>query len=170
MSRTKNLTPSRKRHINLSLWDRMIEVEKFHKTVEPTFKQNVRFAKKNMKLIFAIGAALLFSFQASASDTLSTKIKRATVFLSGAQVFRQSKTITVPKGVNEFIIKDVSPYVNQNQLQATALGSFLILDVQFINEYVPPGTVKPTIVQNVFKKKLRLSTIPFYSFLSRWSA
>lgn len=80
-----------------------------------------------------------------AADTLSTSISKATVFLSGAQVFRESKPVTIKKGVNEVVIKDVSPYINQQLIQATAKGDFLILDVQFQTEYIAPIGPEPTI-------------------------
>ena len=78
-----------------------------------------------MKIIIILITALFVSSAAFSADSLKTTITKATVFLSGAQVFRQSKTVTVKKGVNEFIIKDVSPYLNQGQIQATSKGSCL---------------------------------------------
>ena len=52
----------------------------------------------------------------------------------GAQVFRQSKLINIKKGVNEVIIKDVSPYLNKQHIQATAIGNgFMILDAVISN-------------------------------------
>lgn len=105
-------------------------------------------------------------YAAFSADSLKTTITKATVFLSGAQVFRQSKTITVKKGVNEFIVKDVSPYLIQQQIQATAKGSFLILDVQYQTEYVAPPAIEPTIVPVKIQKEInRLNdTLLFISF------
>ena len=84
-----------------------------------------------MKTLVIVTMILFTSLSSFAIDTLSSDITKATVFLSGAQVFRKTKTVTIKKGVNELILKDVSPYLNQQQLQATAEGNFLILDVQY---------------------------------------
>ena len=50
-----------------------------------------------MKSTLLIIALLFASNTLFAADTLSTDIKKATVFLSGAQVFRQSKTVSIKK-------------------------------------------------------------------------
>ena len=99
-----------------------------------------------MKSILILATALLTSSVAFCGDTLTSKINKATVFLSGAQVFRQTNSVTIKKGVNEMIIQDVSPYINQQQLQATAIGNFLILDVQMQTEYVPPKNYASSIL------------------------
>ena len=102
-----------------------------------------------------ITAALFISTFTFAADTLSSNIKKATVFLSGAQVFRETKSVTIKKGVNEVIIKDVSPYLNQSQIQAAAkTGNFLILDVQYQTEYIAPISAPPTIVPEEIQKEI----------------
>ncbi|NVK66878.1 MAG: DUF4139 domain-containing protein [Flavobacteriales bacterium] len=105
-----------------------------------------------MKTILILATALLSSSFAFSGDTLTSRIDKATVFLSGAQVFRKTNSIPIKKGVNEIVIQDVSPYVNQQQLQATAIGNFLILDVQLQTQYVPPanyeGVVLPQKIQS----------------------
>ena len=107
-----------------------------------------------MKSILILATALLTSSFGFCGDTLSSKINKATVFLSGAQVFRQSSTVPVKKGVNEVVIKDVSPYVTQQQLQATAVGNFLILDVQLQTQYVPPTNFEAVIVPERTQKEI----------------
>lgn len=99
-----------------------------------------------MKVSVLVITALFVGSYTFAADTLSTNIKKATVFLSGAQVFRESNNVNIKKGVNEVIIKDVSPNLNPTNIQATAAGDFLILDVQFQTEYVPPTNNEPTVV------------------------
>lgn len=120
-----------------------------------------------MKAIITTSLLLLTFVQAFAADTLSSNITKATVFLSGAQVFRNTKTIAIKKGVNEVIIKDVSPYLNQQHIQATAKnGAFLILDVQYQTEYIVPVSTPPTIVPDkVYKEISSLNdSILFLSF------
>jgi uncharacterized protein (TIGR02231 family) len=119
-----------------------------------------------MKSTLIIIATLFVSNLTFAADTLSTDIKKATVFLSGAQVFRESQTTSIKKGVNEVIIKDVSPFLNQSHLQATADGNFLILDVQYQTEYVAPIANPPVIVPEKIQKEINWlnDTLLFISF------
>ena len=108
-----------------------------------------------MKSIKTTLLFLVLSFVSFGADTLSTTISKATVFLSGAQVFRNSKTVSIKKGVNEVIIKDVSPYLNPQHLQATAKnGDFLILDVQYQTEYIAPLSAPPTILPEKIQKEI----------------
>lgn len=108
----------------------------------------------------------LVSFSTLAADSLQTTINKATVFLSGAQIFRESKSFNVKKGVNEVIIKDVSPYLNPNQIQATAKGNFLILDIQYQTEYIPPASAIPAIIPEKIQKEISWlnDTILFVGF------
>ncbi|NRA11217.1 MAG: DUF4139 domain-containing protein [Crocinitomicaceae bacterium] len=119
-----------------------------------------------MKSTLIIITTLFISNLTLAADTLSTDINKATVFLSGAQVFRESKTISIKKGVNEIIIKDVSPFLNQSHVQATASGNFLILDVQYQTEYVAPSTNPPVIIPAKIQKEINWlnDTLLFISF------
>lgn len=107
-----------------------------------------------MKSILILVTALLTSSFAFCGDTLSSKIEKATVFLSGAQVFRETGSIAIKKGVNEVVIKDVSPYITQQQLQATAFGNFLILDVQLQTQYVPPINFQSAILPEKTQKEI----------------
>ena len=107
-----------------------------------------------MKSILILATALLTSSSAFCGDTLSSNINKATVFLSGAQVFRQTNSIPIKKGVNEMVIEDVSPYVTQDQLQETAVGNFLILDVQMQTQYIPPTNFQAVIVPEKTQKEI----------------
>jgi len=107
-----------------------------------------------MKLSVTIIATFLVVATSQAADSLTTNIKKATVFLSGAQVFRESNGISIKKGVNEVIIKDVSPNLNPNKLQATAKGDFLILDVQYKTEHIPPSNNMQNVVPEKVQKEM----------------
>jgi uncharacterized protein (TIGR02231 family) len=107
-----------------------------------------------MKTITTLIAVLMIQSIAFCGDTLHSTITKATVFLSGAQVFRQTNLVSIKKGVNEMIIKDVSPYLNQQQIQATAKGSFLILDVQYMTEYVAPSTIAARIIPEKVQREI----------------
>ena len=64
---------------------------------------------KSILIILSVTLSCNFSI---ATDTLVSTISKATVFLSGAQVFRSTPAVAIKKGVNEMIIKDVSPNLN----------------------------------------------------------
>lgn len=119
-----------------------------------------------MKSIITLVAILMMHSSTFAGDTLNSNITKATVFLSGAQVFRNTETVSIKKGVSEMIIKDVSPYLSQQQIQATAKGSFLILDVQYQTEYIAPSTQAPVIVPEKVQNEInRLNdTLLFITF------
>ena len=110
--------------------------------------------------------SFLMSLPAFCSDTIPTSVEKATVFLTGAQVFRKSKTITIPKGVNEIVVKDVSPNLDQQRLQATANGNFMILDVQYQTEYVPPKTFNAAQIPDKILKEINIlnDTLLFISY------
>ena len=101
-----------------------------------------------------------------AADSLQTTVSKATVFLSGAQVFRESQSFPIKKGVNEVVITDVSAYLNQDQIQATAKGNFLILDIQYQTEYIPPSSAVPAIVPKKIQNEISWlnDTILFIGF------
>ena len=107
-----------------------------------------------MKVSLVLLFTIFFGIQTHAADSLRTNITKATVFLSGAQIFRESKNASIKQGVHEVIIKDVSPNLNPQKIQATAKGNFLILDVQYQTEYIQPQYNKPGIVPEKIQKEI----------------
>lgn len=89
-----------------------------------------------------------------ASDTLTTRITQATVFLNGAQVFCETGPITIKPGVNTLVIKNVSPDLNPNSIQASKEGNFLILDVQHTIKHFEPQKEKPNAVPLHIQKEI----------------
>ena len=76
---------------------------------------------------------------------IESKVKSATEFLKGAQVFRQGRTSLKP-GTNTIIFNDVSPYLNPKSIQASASHGALILDVKHTVFYKEPKAVKPQVI------------------------
>ena len=109
-------------------------------------KNEVEPKHSKMKTISTIILIVFAHVIVTAADTLQSKITQATVFLSGAQVFRETKQVYIPKGVQKMVLKDVSPYMNTNSIQATAKGNFLILDVQHKVRYFEPQKQKPFVL------------------------
>jgi hypothetical protein len=76
-----------------------------------------------LKLFISILLSLLFIChtmqllaQAGHSQELNSEIKRVTVFLSGAQIWRSAKT-TLNSGKTELVLGGISPYLDENSIQ-----------------------------------------------------
>lgn len=60
---------------------------------------------------------------------VNSKITNATVFLSGAQVQRQTESIDIPIGVTTFVFAGLSSAIETQSIQAKGEGNFTILSV-----------------------------------------
>ncbi len=92
-----------------------------------------------MKRIVVL-AALAISFCTYAEDKpkeINTSINSVTVSLSGAQVFRDGN-IYVHKGMNVYLVDDVSPFINTRGIQASGDGDYSIVDVKHNLFYPEP--------------------------------
>lgn len=107
-----------------------------------------------MKTIPIVTFVLFAQLTIFAADTLNTKITQATVFLSGAQIFRETKQVYIPRGIQKYVLKNVSPYLNVNSIQATGEGEYLILDVQHKIRYFEPAKEKPVIIPFRIQKEI----------------
>ena len=89
----------------------------------------------------------------------NTKIKKVTVFLSGAQVLREGN-FTIQPGVSEIVFNNVSPYIDANSMQARGVGDFTIMDVKYNVFYPQPDPVEndPQQIPNDVLKKIKLLT------------
>jgi len=84
---------------------------------------------KRITLITIIILTIIFDLKAN-EKTIDSKVSKVTIFPSSAQVTRTG-SFSVKAGVTEIIMQDVSPYLNQSNIQAKGKGNFTILDVQF---------------------------------------
>lgn len=86
------------------------------------------------------------------------KIEKVTVFLKGAQVY-ESGNFSVPQGNSIILFEGVSPYIDQNSLQARGVGDFTILDVRFEVIYPQPDKIEPVtegVVPPEILRKMKL--------------
>lgn len=60
---------------------------------------------------------------------INSKITNATVFLSGAQVQRQTEMVDIPQGVTTFVFAGLASAIETQSIQAKGEGSFTILSV-----------------------------------------
>ncbi|MGV3460530.1 MAG: mucoidy inhibitor MuiA family protein [Flavobacterium sp.] len=62
-------------------------------------------------------------------------IKEVTVYLSGAQVTSEA-AVTLPAGVTEVLLTDLSPLIDQNSIQVSGLKDASILSITFAVNYI----------------------------------
>lgn len=86
-----------------------------------------------MKLFFHFNILLLFvSLAVSAQENqiaVNSKISKVTVFISGAQVQRQTESIDIPQGVSLLVFSGLSSAIEAQSIQAKGEGNFTILSV-----------------------------------------
>ncbi len=89
------------------------------------------------KIILA--AILLIAVHAKAvtEKTVRSAVKKVSVFLQAAQVFRSS-SVTLSPGVADLVFSGVSPYINPASIQAGGKGNFVILEVKHRIKYPEP--------------------------------
>lgn len=85
---------------------------------------------KNLFLTTLIYLGVFITANAQVTTVpINSKITNATVFLSGAQVHRQTETIDVPAGVTSFVFTGLSSAIETQSIQAKGEGNFTILSV-----------------------------------------
>lgn len=67
---------------------------------------------------------------ASNETPLKSSVKKVTVFLNSAQVYR-SADFSASSGITDLVFEGVSPYLNPKSIQVSGKGDYIILDVQF---------------------------------------
>ena len=93
-----------------------------------------------MKHLFRFNMLLLFfSFAAVAQETqipINSKINHVTVFISGAQVQRQTESVDIPQGVSQLVFSGLSSAIEAQSIQAKGEGNFTILSVTQQKNYL----------------------------------
>ncbi|NQX91699.1 MAG: mucoidy inhibitor MuiA family protein, partial [Flavobacteriales bacterium] len=79
-------------------------------------------------LTILLSAFVLCAVAQDNEITLSSTIKEVTVFQSGAQVSRVSRT-NLPVGTHQLIFEELNPTINANQVKVTGTGDFTILSI-----------------------------------------
>jgi len=87
------------------------------------------------KYILPIALVLLcFNANAQTERTIKTNVKKAIVYLQGAQL-SSTETVMLPSGNSKLIFEGVSPHLQEASLQASGKGSFVILETQYMLKY-----------------------------------
>lgn len=84
-------------------------------------------------------------FASEAEKEAKSKITKATVFLSGAQVTRESN-IRLSKGTTTLKFKELSPFIDKNSIKVSGIGNFTILSVDFNINHIEKTESKPETI------------------------
>ncbi len=90
-----------------------------------------------MKNTRFLAALCLLAFSASAADSekiLRSKPEKVTVYLQGAQVFRNS-TVSIPQGESTIIFDGLEKNIDPQSIQASGLGNYVITETQYLLHY-----------------------------------
>lgn len=93
-------------------------------------------------------------------------VDKATVFLNGVQLYH-SQSVQLGKGSTDIIIHGIASAIDQNSVQATGMGDFTILDVQY-RMFYPEPNISQTLPDAIQKKIKAVSdSIIEYNFIAR---
>ena len=91
----------------------------------------------------------------AAEKNYKSKVEKATVYLQGAQLYH-SVDAMIPQGSSNIIIEGVSPYLDQQSLQAAGKGTFTIVDVSFNVKYPDETPIFTVPKVNKYLKQMNL--------------
>jgi len=98
--------------------------------------------KRLFTILFFLSVILPFSAQSQEKIKVATPVKKVTVFLNGAQIFREGKAM-VPAGESKVVFTGLSPFVNPKSIQVKGDGNFMITGIKFdLNYRKNPETEK----------------------------
>jgi len=103
-------------------------------------KSNKRVSIKKLLALTVLITLINVSFGANETKVHST-IKNVTVFLNGAQVFRNAN-FNIQKGVTDIVFDSISSNINANSIQVKGKGKYIILDTKY-KYYQPSASTTP---------------------------
>jgi hypothetical protein len=112
-----------------------------------------------MKAIFTslLAITIAMAYAQEQNQSVSSKIRQATVFLEGAQVTRNA-TVNLRAGVTILTFKNLSPRILEQSIQAEASQGVKILSVAFNVDYLEKQQ-KPGRISNLEIEKKRLAIL-----------
>ena len=89
-----------------------------------------------MKYIWIIGVFMAATAMAQTGEKeLETRIEKVTVYLEGAQIFREGK-ITIPAGETTLKIGNLSPYIDEKSVQVRGEGDITLAGISHQLNYL----------------------------------
>ncbi len=108
-----------------------------------------------MKKTVLLSIVFLFSaFSWAAETKVVSKIKAVTVFLTGAEVHRAA-SVNLKPGTQTLVLTGLSQYIDENTIQISGKGNFIIMGVDFRHNYLNTAQHSPEM------KKLK-DSLAFY--------
>ncbi len=98
-------------------------------------------------LLFLISMISFISLSANAQSNnikVESKLNEATVFLHGAQLSRTAD-ISIPAGTSEIVITNLPTGIDQNSIQVKGKGNFMILSVNYRQDYLADASIDKEI-------------------------
>jgi len=86
-------------------------------------------------LLMVLTAFFILSAVNAQEKKVPSEIKHITVFSQGAQLSSESVT-ALPSGNTDLVLGGLSPYIDAASIQVTGEGDFMILGVNFRNNYL----------------------------------
>lgn len=118
------------------------------------------------KLITGILLTIVSAVFATNEKPVKSTVKNVTVFLQGAQVYRNAY-INLSPGVTDLVFENVSPYINVKSIQAGGKGSFIILEVKHDIKYPEPKEETGELPKEIVKQiKLLEDSLQEQSFIT----
>ncbi len=109
-----------------------------------------------MKKIVIISLLSLFTITGKAIEAeklVKSKPEKVTVYLQGAQVFRTS-TVNIPAGQSTIVFEGLETTIDQQSIQASGTGNFIITEIQYLVHYPELNNIK-TKGDNKFNKTIK---------------
>ncbi|WP_051477541.1 mucoidy inhibitor MuiA family protein [Aquimarina pacifica] len=89
---------------------------------------------KTYTLLLLFFSSSLFAINTIENKTEST-ISQVTVYLTGAEIKRNA-SVDVKSGINEIILYDLSPNIDENSIQISGLKNTSVLSINFTMDYL----------------------------------
>ena len=87
-----------------------------------------------------LSANLAFGAAPSSEKNIKSKIENVTVFTYGAQIYRNA-SVNVSPGITTLIFDGLESTIDPKSIQASGIGSFVIMDVQHSIKYPEPKEI-----------------------------
>ena len=94
----------------------------------------------------------LNAFSESNEEALKTQIRKATVFIQGAQISREG-TASIKSGNTILVIKSLSRFIDANTIQVQGMGAFTVLSVNHRLNYL--SSTEKTEKEKILESKLK---------------
>jgi uncharacterized protein (TIGR02231 family) len=107
------------------------------------------------KIITGILLTIVSAVFATNEKPVKSTVKNVTIFLQGAQVYRNAY-INLSPGTTELVFENVSPYINSKSIQAGGKGNFIIMEVKHDIKYPEPKQNSGELPKEIVKQIMLL--------------